>query len=129
MTTLTNEVPWNEGAKIEFVVAVRRKADGTRVDLTGASIALEVRDKPVTSGGTLHLRADNGDEGGIEILDPDEGETDAHRMMVTLPDTSGETWTRGIAEIRVLFPGDTLPTPVLRFPVTMTRKIVDAVAS
>lgn len=127
MTTLLTDVEWDEGADVQFVVSVRRKSDSSRIDLTGSLIALEVRNKGVTSGGTLYLRASTSPsegEGSITLLPPDEGETSAHRMLVVLPNTSGAEWAKGIAEVRVLFPAADRPVPVLRFPVTLRRKIV-----
>jgi len=118
VTELKNIVEWSEGADITFLVSVTQ--GGTPVDLTGHSAAMEVRSKPASLGGTLHLRVATGGA-GIELLDQ-SGATRG-QMRMTLPDTSGTSWVDGIADVWVKSPSQTRGQPVLRFPVRLIRKV------
>ena len=121
MTEFKTIIEWAEGADVSFLVAVTQ--EGEPVDLTGYSAAMEVRSKPASLGGTLHLRVAIGS--GIEILEQ-TGDTRG-KLQVTLPDTSGTSWVEGIADVWVKGPGHERGVPVLRFPVRLTRKVTISV--
>lgn len=121
MTELKTIVEWAEGADVTFIVAVTQ--EGEAVDLTGCSAAMEVRSKPASLGGTLHLRVATGS--GITLLEQ-TGDTRG-KFQVTLPDTSGTSWVEGIADVWIKSPEHERGVPVLRFPVRLTRKVTVSV--
>lgn len=103
-----------QGATLDLPIFFK-DGDGVALDYTGYTARMQVRQNVSSSAVLLELTTEN----GRLILDGPEGNL---TLLVTAEDTADITWRKGVYDIEMVAPDDTV-TRVLQGTITISLEV------
>ena len=85
------------GKKFGYATQTSKTAPKVRVDLTGAKLRLQVREKVAAATVLLELTTENG---GIVVTDATNG---YYTLNLSAAQTAAQTWKKGVGDLEVEF--------------------------